>query len=128
MMRRCQVCLRVSTFSLYMKDLSKTGTLKGGGNPTKTAAKLYRSLSTPEKKALEKRAQRVSYPALDAYNRFQKKYAHRFLNMSNKQRQREVAKLWEELKVNGTMKAPRSAKSAHSKVKKASKKIKKAHK
>ncbi|KPI84595.1 kinetoplast-associated protein 3 [Leptomonas seymouri] len=120
-----------------MKQLSKSGTLKGDRSPAKTAAKLYRQLSTPEKKVLEKRAQRVSYPALDAYNRFQKEYAHRFVHLSNKNRQREVAKLWAELKKNGTVKIPKSAKtpkSANHKIKKAAgkvtkaKKVKKTHK
>lgn len=128
MMRRSQTFLRVSAFSLYMKDLAKTGTLKGDRHPTKTSGKLYRQLSSPEKKQLERRAMRVSYPALDAYNRFQKEYAHRFLHLSNKQRQREVAKLWAELKKNGTVKVPKSAKSASGKVKQAAKATKKTKK
>ncbi|KPA85027.1 putative mitochondrial Kinetoplast DNA-associated protein [Leptomonas pyrrhocoris] len=125
MMRRSQTLLRVSAFSLYMQDLGKTGTLKGDRKATKTSAKLYRQLSTPEKTALAKRAKRISYPALDAYNRFQKEYAHRFLHLSNRKRQREVANLWAELKKNGTVKVPKSPKSASSKVKKAAKEVEK---
>lgn len=128
MMRRCQTFLRVSAFSLYVKDLAKTGKLKGSKKPMTTSGKLYRQLSSPEKKALEKRAQRISYPALDAYNRFQKEYAHRFLHLPNKRRQREVAKLWAELKNNGTVRVPKSAKSKVTKAAKKAKKTKKAHK
>nr|Q8IS98.1 RecName: Full=kinetoplast-associated protein 3; AltName: Full=Histone H1-like protein p17; Flags: Precursor [Crithidia fasciculata]AAN46297.1 H1 histone-like kinetoplast DNA-binding protein [Crithidia fasciculata]prf//2206467B histone H1-like protein [Crithidia fasciculata] len=128
MLRRSPTLLRVSPFSLYMKDLAKNGTLQNDRNPAKTASRLYRKLSEPEKMALQKRAARVSYPALDAYNRFQKEYAHRFLHLSNKKRQREVSKLWAELKKNGTVKvpkAPKAAKSASSKVKTAAKTAKK---
>ncbi|KAG5495695.1 hypothetical protein GH5_03360 [Leishmania sp. Ghana 2012 LV757] len=119
MLRRCLALRRVSPFSIFQKHLGETRVLKGIKNPTRKSAKMYRQLSTPERKIFEERARRVSYPALDAYNRFQKEYAPRFVHLPMKQRQRKVAQLWAELKENGTVKIPRGATS---KVKKVAKK------
>ncbi|KAG5470371.1 hypothetical protein LSCM4_03067 [Leishmania orientalis] len=121
MLRRCLALRRVSPFSIFQKHLGETRVLKGIKNPTRKSAQMYRQLSTPERKIFEERARRVSYPALDAYNRFQKEYAPRFMHLPMKQRQRKVAQLWAGLKENGTVKIP---KGATSKVKKVAKKMK----
>lgn len=112
MLRFTRPQLRVSAFSLYLKDLSRQGKLAGHKNPQKAASQMYRKLSPVEKEALNKRAARMNYPALDAYNRFQKEYAHRFTYLPNKQRQRKVAALWAELKEKGTVRIPRAPKKA----------------
>lgn len=109
MMRYSLTLRRVSAFSLFVKDVSRKGKLNGAPNPQRTASALYKKLTPAQKKALERRAQRVSYPALDAYNRFQKEYAHRFVHLTNKQRQQKVAALWAELKEKGTIKLPSPA-------------------
>ncbi|KAG5496440.1 hypothetical protein JKF63_02742 [Porcisia hertigi] len=109
MLRRSLTLHRASAFSLFQKHLGETGILKGLKNPNQKSAKMYRQLSTPERKIFEQRARRVTYPALDAYNRFQKEYAHRFLHLPMKQRQRKVAQLWAELKKQGTVRVPKSA-------------------
>ncbi|CAG9580528.1 putative kinetoplast DNA-associated protein [Leishmania major strain Friedlin] len=121
MLRRSFTLRRVSPFSLFQKHLGETGVLKGIKNPAKKSAQMYSKLSTPERKMFEERARRVTYPALDAYNRFQKEYAPRFLHLPMKQRQRKVAQLWAELKKNGTVKIPKNAKR---KIRKVAKKTK----
>ncbi|AYU81944.1 kinetoplast-associated protein 3 [Leishmania donovani] len=121
MLRRSFTLRRASPFSLFQKHLGETGVLKGVKNPTRKSAQMYSKLSTPERKMFEERARRVTYPALDAYNRFQKEYAPRFLHLPMKQRQRKVAQLWAELKKNGTVKIPKSAKR---KIRKVAKKTK----
>lgn len=116
MLRRSFTLRRVSPFSLFQKHLGETGVLKGMKNPAKKSAQLYHKLSTPERKIFEARARGVTYPALDAYNRFQKEYASRFLHLPMKQRQRKVAQLWAELKKSGTVKIPKNAKRKIKKV------------
>ncbi|CAJ1034588.1 hypothetical protein Q4I30_006867 [Leishmania utingensis] len=109
MLRRSFTLRRVSPFSLFQKHLGKTGVLKGLKHPLKKSSELYRRLSTPERKMFEERARRVTYPALDAYNRFQKQYASRFVHLPMKQRQRKVAQVWAELKMSGKLKIPKVA-------------------
>ncbi|KAK7198484.1 kinetoplast-associated protein 3 [Novymonas esmeraldas] len=98
MFRRSVALHRVSPFSLYQKHLGKSGVLKGLANPNLKSSRMYHQLTSPEKRILEKRALRLSYPALDAYNRLQKQCAHQFQHLPLKQRQRKVAQLWAELK------------------------------
>ncbi|KAG5470786.1 hypothetical protein LSCM1_02036 [Leishmania martiniquensis] len=109
MLRHCFTLRRVSPFSVFQKHLGETGLLKGVKNPAKKSAKMYRQLSSPERKIFEERARRLTYPALDAFNRFQREYAPRFAHLSMKQRQRKVARLWAELKKSGTVKVPKGA-------------------
>lgn len=115
--------LRVSPFSIYMRDLGRQGKLAGVKKPATVASASYKKLSPSEQKALQKRASQVSYPALDAYNRFQKEFSHRFVHLSNRQRQRKVSALWAELKEKGTVRIPQVPKkgSASKKVKAAAK-------
>lgn len=121
-MLRCSATLRcVSAFSVYLKHLGDSGVLKGVRNPTKRSSKMYRQLSSPERKIYEQRARRLSYPALDAYNRFQKEMAPRFIHLSNKQRQRKVAQLWTDLKTKGSVSLPKIPKAASRKLAKAAK-------
>lgn len=115
-MFRCSLLARrVSAFSIYMKDIGRQGKLVGVRNSAKVVSKSYHKLSPAAKAALQKRAEKMSYPALDAYNRFQKEYAHRFTHLSNKQRQRKVAALWAELKEKGTVRIPKAPSKAPSK-------------
>ncbi|CCW60286.1 unnamed protein product [Phytomonas sp. EM1] len=110
MLHRSLSLRRVSPFSVYMRDLARQNKLVGTNNAPKIASAGYRKLSAEEKAELVKRARSLSYPALDAYNRFQKEYSHRFLHLSNKERQRKVAQLWAELKEKGTVRIPKAPK------------------
>ncbi|CCW68445.1 unnamed protein product [Phytomonas sp. Hart1] len=111
MLRRSLGLCRVSTFSIYMSDLARQNKLVGTINAAKIASAAYKKLSAKEKAELTKRAQGLSYPSLDAYNRFQKEYACRFLHLPNKERQQKVAKLWSELKQKGTVRIPKAPKA-----------------
>lgn len=124
MFRSTAVTRRVSAFSLYMKDLARQGKLSGTTNTAREASKTYQKLTNAQHAALQKRADKMTYPALDAYNRFQKEYAHRFTHLNNKERQRKVAALWAELKEKGTVRIPRAPKSAAKKIKKTAKEAK----
>ncbi|KAH9578738.1 hypothetical protein LSM04_003687 [Trypanosoma melophagium] len=100
MFQRTLTVFRVSPFSLFLKDLGKKNHLVGlhAKDGIKVASRMYKSLTPVQMKTLKARAAKVRYPALDAFNRFQRQHAFRFTHLSNLQRQRVIGKMWRELK------------------------------
>ncbi|ORC87468.1 putative kinetoplast DNA-associated protein [Trypanosoma theileri] len=100
MFQRTLAVLRVSPFSVFLKDLGKKNHLAGlhAKDGIKVASRMYKSLTPVQMKALKARAAKIRYPALDAFNRFQRQHAYRFTHLSNLQRQRVIGKMWRELR------------------------------
>ncbi|KEG15589.1 kinetoplast DNA-associated protein [Trypanosoma grayi] len=104
MLRRTTTTLRVSPYSLFLKDLAKTKELSGMPlqEGAKVASRMYRGLRPEELQALQKRASKARYPALDAFNRFQRQQAFRFTHLNNIQRQRIIARMWHDMQKKQT--------------------------
>ncbi|KAG8342235.1 hypothetical protein ERJ75_001654400 [Trypanosoma vivax] len=96
MFSRTIAWLRISPYSLFLKDLKKTNELAGMTlkDSTRVASRMYRSLRPAQLRALKMRASKYSYPALDAFNRLQRENAYRLTHLKNAQRQRVIGDMW----------------------------------
>lgn len=128
MLRRTVAVLKTSPFMVFVKDLSKSGKLKGMRAPGKYAAKQYRSLSPAAKAALVKRADATVFSNSDKYKRLAKREMAR-KDVPVSERYAALRQKWAAMKkAQQKPKAASKPKSAKSKVKKAGKKAKNSNK
>ncbi|CBH18724.1 kinetoplast-associated protein 3, putative [Trypanosoma equiperdum] len=96
MLFRTVKLLRVSPFSVFMKDLKKTGELRNMSlaNGARVASRMYRNLTPSQMRSLQERASKITYPALKAFNDFQRRECRNLTHMTNAERQRVVGEMW----------------------------------
>nr|CCD17084.1 unnamed protein product [Trypanosoma congolense IL3000] len=96
MLSRTINLLRVSPFSLFMKDLKKKRELTGMtlAQGVRVASRMYRALRPAQRRALQSRANQLTYPALEAFNAFQRRESRHLIHLKNAQRQRIIGEMW----------------------------------